>query len=268
MDGVAADEVHRVRRARRAGSWSQPVDLSVDREPALGRVVAGDARGRDRRDQRDLAVADEVEHLVGLVDLDVVGRLGVARLRDARAVQLRPEGRRRPRPCARAPAPSGRRRRSRRSRRRTSTRTTGRVVQRREAAGRARPPPGWSCRAQRFGGRRRRGQLAADRVEAGARQRRQPDADASRSRRVPSATRAPPAKLRSKPTVAAADHLDADAAGARSARASRRAAAERLRPGCRRAWREDAAGSGSSRRSSGRSASATWNGPGSAELRP
>src|SRR5437762_11748971 len=56
VDGVAADEVHRVpENAERAPVPAR--HLPVDREPSLGRVVAGDARGRSGRDQHDLPAA-------------------------------------------------------------------------------------------------------------------------------------------------------------------------------------------------------------------
>ena len=63
--------------------------LAVD-APMPERRVAGLA-GRALHDQRDLAVADEEQHLPALTHLDVGA--GVARLRDARGLQLDPEAR-------------------------------------------------------------------------------------------------------------------------------------------------------------------------------
>ena len=59
-----------------------------------------------------LSAAHEVEHLVGLVDLDVVGRLGVAGAAGSAGSRASSRTRRRSRRFARGPAPSGRRRRS------------------------------------------------------------------------------------------------------------------------------------------------------------
>src|SRR6266566_2216894 len=77
VNGIATREVHRVvecaERARvEAGH------LAVDREAAGWREPSRNAGGRDRDDQRYAGASDDVEHLMCLVDLEVVGGLGVA----------------------------------------------------------------------------------------------------------------------------------------------------------------------------------------------
>ena len=77
MDCIATSEVQRVvQRAEWAGVEAD--HLAIDGKPSHRGVGTGDAGSRDRDDQGDTRVADDVEDLEAFVDLEV--RSGVLRM--------------------------------------------------------------------------------------------------------------------------------------------------------------------------------------------
>ena len=139
------------------------------------------------------------------------------------------------------------------------------VVQRGELLGEVGHRRARSSRAQRLGGRSVAVSSRLTGSKPGARHGRQPDLERFRSRvcrarrlrrrrssgRSRPRRRGSPGPGRGRPPLA---------------RASRRAAAARLRPGCRRASREASAGSGPSPSFDRADSQATWNGPGLASF--
>src|SRR2546423_29452 len=65
-------------------------EVEVDRDTADRCEVAGDPGGRDGDDQRHLTAADDEEHLMALVHLEMVGRARVARAREPRLRERAP----------------------------------------------------------------------------------------------------------------------------------------------------------------------------------